>query len=513
MLKKRKRKILPISTQSFIRTYTYYAYTMAMINNEYRTGKLAADIDVQNYDKYKWEYFSEGLDAKVNGENVKFLSGKYNKNMNTCIYRDAKEIDELRIKINYQQFSQPWSSISIFLAKEEDKSLSGAPYLCKLGNFCRSGVYYRIDGVDVKINKPVLSEPKELILRKNGNLIQALAIDSDQKMILLHSTNVDQIANSKLKMAILINLNDNNYYHWLFSNFIQLDCDINDDNMKIKYFYGLRKNWNYNNVNFYLDYIELDWDDINRKQSDRLDYIKECVDKEHYVELSINQYYIKSRAEYSNVHFFHQNLIYGYDDMKKELLLLGFDNNGYPELTTISYSNFLNYYNFTKKFSKIYLIKYNQDGNIYNFDITYVREMLKQYLEGSNSSMYLQFIMQMEHRTYGIKIYDEWMKEEWLPHFVSDKRILHLFHEHKLCMKERIEFLYHERYINNDLYNIILPQINEIILLAEGLKYIALKSTANSKNISKEKFYDILTKLKEAELTCYNNLLDALENH
>ncbi len=512
--KKRTRKELPVSTKGLIRTYSYYSYTLAILDNDAHTGSLAANIDIEDYGDYEWKSIVEELEIKRDKENFSFFANEFNTNMNACIYRAAKIDDEILIRIHHQQYSHPWSAINLFLSHQgEECMLIESTYTCRLGNFMKDGIYYMIHDGWVTIDKPTPSNPIELVLRKKGKTISAFCTDSSGKSCLLHSETIDDLEDGDLKIGVELKLLDNAYYDWLFCNFIQLDANVSNPHNKLRYFYGLERNWTYYNVHNFLKYREISWDEAGKNPKERLSFVKDCIDRNCYIEFFANQIFIPNRREYRNQHHFHQNLAYGYDDSSKCILLLGYNDNGIPELTHMSYKDFCKFESFTPIHNNLYLVEYDQNGSIYECSIPYVSEMIRQYLNGFDSSFYVRFLLQKPERVYGLNIYDEWIQnDEWMSCLLTDKRILHLLHEHKVCMSERIHYLHFKGFISDAEYGSLKPQMDDIIHLTEVLRNMTVKCIISGAELDTVKLRKSISNLKEKEKHCYEELLTSLES-
>lgn len=507
---KGNRKELPLSTKVLIRSFGFYSYVMAIIDNDMRTGNLVADIDIVGCDGPKWEIIVEDLKIRQEKENLKFYAtNEFNINMNACIYRSADENDEIRIRIHSQQSAQAWSAINLFLScSEKEDLLDESTYICRFGNFIKGGLYYMVLDQFIDIEKPSLAEPTTLVLKKEGNKVSIYSMDEENERCLLYSHVLDEVDGDDLKIGVELKLGDNAFYHWLFTNFIQVESMINGVGNRFRYFYGLERDWYYNNVNQFLKYNERDWNDISADYEERLLFVKSCINEGKYVEFYANQKFVIDQCD---TDFFHHNLIYGYDDGKKHILMLGYNFKGHVKLFHMKYDDFIKPINFLSDYSKICLIEYDLNMSIFDIDIPYVMEMIRQYLDGFNSSWYLQSIVQNNEKVYGMKVYEEWLKrDEWLSYFINDRRILYVLYEHKICMKERIKFFYFKEFINEVDYINLKNQMNKIIDLARNFQLVVLKHTVKGTRPNKEQVHKMITELMKRERDCYEELLELL---
>ena len=76
-IRKMYKRILPITENTNLRSYTYYSYVDAIIANELRIGKEAAKIRISGQDQKTWMYLSDSMDKKQSSEETIFLTNKY----------------------------------------------------------------------------------------------------------------------------------------------------------------------------------------------------------------------------------------------------------------------------------------------------------------------------------------------------------------------------------------------------------------------------------------------------
>lgn len=371
----------------------------------------------------------------------------YQCNMNGCIYRELKEEDYLQVYISYQQYSLPWGAINLFLADERAGIMDDEKYLCRFGYFNWDGLYLWNESEVCEIDKSRNELPLYMLLHRSRNVVEAYVGSEQEKMKRVGLFNWEPDKKAELKIGIQVKLNDNAYYNWLYTNFIQISCDITNRDRRLDYFYGVQKDWKWNSVNYFLNSQEMSIDFV--RQCGCLSFIKNCINKSKYLEMMIDQYYLPDREEYRYVHHYHQNLIYGYDDRRKVFLLEGYTNHGRLTKTEITYRD-LKYVMRKEDIKYLTVVEYKQAGYRYYYYHDYVVMMLKEYLEGINSSYHLTNLVPQTERVYGIKVYQEFLTEAGMEVFLSDKRISHLLYEHKVCMEERIHFLGYKGFLSHE---------------------------------------------------------------
>lgn len=136
------KKYLPISENVRFRTYSYYSYYDAVVSNECRTGKVAAVVSIDGYDETIWKKEEKRLHVVSSGQgNLVFESEKYNFSMEAFVYRPLLMCDEQIIEIKYQQQSQPWGSIGLFVS--DTISYETSMYEHQIGHFCTGDIFYK----------------------------------------------------------------------------------------------------------------------------------------------------------------------------------------------------------------------------------------------------------------------------------------------------------------------------------------------------------------------------------
>jgi hypothetical protein len=192
--------------------------------------------------------------------------------------------------------------------------------------------------------------------------------------------------------------------------------------------------------------------------------------------------------------------------------MMGYNNDGYIEMLHMTYDDFIKFESYTSAYNEFRLIEYNHNMAIFDIDASYIMKVIREYLDGFNSSWHLQSMVQYNERLYGMRIYEDWLKrDEWLPHFVSDRRIFYLLHEHKQCMKQRIRFLHFKEYIKEIDYRNLDNKMDKIIKTAKTIQLMALKCYNENKEIDKDILYEKIEDLMKRERDCYEELLELLK--
>ncbi|GMQ61640.1 hypothetical protein [Vallitalea maricola] len=167
--------------------------------------------------------------------------------------------------------------------------------------------------------------------------------------------------------------------------------------------------------------------------------------RDNYIVCHLDEYYVPNRPTYQKEHFFHENMIYGFDNDKKEYNILGFDSKGIFNSTKISYDEFEQASSDLASHNHDIKLLHIKDDFTYDLDLNCIRNSLLDYLNGENSSSKYTILRNpTTDFAYGIDIYEQLIKYLKLLHNnvgVNDIRPFHLLWEHKKCMVIRIEYL------------------------------------------------------------------------
>lgn len=501
------RKVLSINSNPGFRTYTYHAYYHAIVSAPSKLGKKVAQIQVESFNNYEWSELNKELNWDRERNKLTFYSeNEYNRNLNACFWRNLQEDDEIRLKIDYQQYTNPWGAINIFITnKSQTNMLEDDDYWIRLGNFCKDGVYARINNItqNMKVSKDVEFQELKIICRnKTVNMYV-------NNSIVLSAQIPEEKGIADLCIGFEIKLNNNVYYDWLFSNYIQIYSNIESSDDHIDYFGKMKKNWAYYTADYFLDYKQYTYDVIEEMGISIEKFIKCNIDQGNYIEVWINQIFLKERWEYSEkVNHFHQNLIYGYDDEKGIFLLVGYLKR-IPSVTEISYDDFCCKQNLYGGNRNVIVITYNPDSVIFEFSVDYCRQMLSQYIDSTNSYLMYGSLMKSQVDSFGLDIYKQLCTKKGIEVLFDDIRIIHFLVEHKYYMKDRVMYLIYCKYLVNDVDRWI-DKMNVIVQLANNLKTVVLMGRVkkNEKYITHAR--DILNEISQHEQEYYSMLLNEL---
>lgn len=508
----KREKILPINKAPLIRTYSYYGFLNAILSSETYLNRIVASIIVEDYKLSTWKNEMENLSIEYDNNILKFVGNDCFLRMNGCIYRRLLKEDKIHIIIQSQIISQPWGAINVFISDlQHEEMLEDDSYICRLGLFSHDGVYVRTYNKQKTTKKIGFSLPMHLIIEHHNGEVLFLAKTLDTEPVVVWKEKLQNLNYSNMSIGVQVKLNESAYLNWLYSNYIQLSCDVDNKDVKLQYHFGLKKNWQYYISNYFVDYIVKDFTELSDWKIGKLDYIKYCIDKSKYVEVWNNQFFVKGRKEYHKENHFHQNLIYGYSDVSMELYILGYTNNGLMAEDSISYEDFLNEKNVCREHNMLIEYCMKIDGTQYLMDVEYMKLMIEQYIKGTNSSIYYHHLLPHDSKKYGINIYDELMKKQGLRSLLYDRRVAHLIYEHKVCMNERLMYLEKKKIITGIQAQDLMEQLAVLIDASKKLRNVSLKYSMGER--TQKKYDDLkqrLIDLKKWDMEFMKNFYQAL---
>lgn len=520
------KKELPINHNPKIKTFSYYGFPHAIIDNADYNNEIAAEISVENYERYSWENRMGSLELVREKDNFQFRANKFRTNMNACYYRECGEDDEIVLRLNFQQYSQPWGNVNIFLAHwtesnptlenlifcrkglyTDDNSPINEKFLGRIGVYNKDGLFVRIRNSRIYFQHSVKNFPINMrIIKKKDMMIFRAGEEKEMEIYRCEIPN----DTGNLKIGFQIELHDNSYYRWLYSNHIQLIGDINDFDCKLKYYFGKLKDYHYYTNDYFLNYNIINVQEYHEYGIDLLEFVKFNIGKKRYIETWLDHYYIEGQVEYDNRHFYHQFLIYGFDDESETINILGYNDNGILKKQVISYDHFKKCEEKNFSTNMLVLIEYSQDSQVYELNIEYVAIMVKQYLEGYRSDVYISHFRTGDALKFGIRIYEELLGDKGLWLITKDRRISFLLYEHKICMKERVLYLAEKGYISREDETNLLMQIEKIIGLAALLRNNAIKSLVSNSDKLTKKIKDNILQLREKDIEFMEDFYEAI---
>ena len=216
---------------------------------------------------------------------------------------------------------------------------------------------------------------------------------------------------------------------------------------------------------------------VEKKWSNATSFLKDMINDEYYVIMLVDTYYINAyRDTYGKQHYYHDILVYGYDDEKEVFLVADCFVNGKYEFATCTYdeleSGFIHSYR-DDWINGIRLFKLKEEPYIgIGYNTEYMAKACERYLNGatSNVSTYIEGRRRFDLRDRfvdGLQVYDELVKyvenesDEWSTY---DIRLFYVLYDHAKLFRYLTKQLMQRNQIVNapNLYKSFLDIENRI---------------------------------------------------
>jgi len=527
-----KNKILPLNKEPILHSYIHYSNSMAIITNPY----IYNDIDLIYNNTIKFNSIDKDI---VHYEcNVESQQNEY-KSINLSSIKDTKDKfvycynkvsgdGEYIFEIQSQKIINIGSECGILLTEslpEQDNFYPTNSYKLFYCGAKKIRSMRSIYDVEHFNNYSEHALPVWLKVKKEDHKIIAEISDDGNVWTFLEEKLVD-FNDDSFYIGTYLEPKTFTYYNWLYSNYIQLHCDThlgthgNMSDVELDMFNGFKKRGNYllNHPFLFTEIIEKS--DI-MYLTDIIKFIERAIDNEKYIQLMLNEKYVPDRPTYDVVDFAHLNLIYGYDDEKEILYLMGYNADGYYISSEITFDEFYKAVSSgipdadKVKEDYITLISISSPDFKYEINIDLIITFLQDYLNGYNTyKRYGLINAPPDNRIFGINIYDCFIEN--IDAVIYNKRIIYSFLEHKFLMVKRIEYLYQNGVYAESDYNELNNIFTAVYKSTEKLQNMIFKELLISKGVNgiasdrKDKLVALILHIKDDETKAFNLLIDTL---
>lgn len=502
-----------INTEPFIRVLPQYAFVDAIINNVNTNNEVVCRLEIQNVNPKDWTYIIENGNIDVKDNTIAVRRMSYGTKPLGGWYKYIEDENEIVFNVKYVQYVNRWDRIIMFLDAHQNFSLDEKlNWNFKLSIHCCGNLRVDIDGKEVfyrsnKENKDIESWYKVKIYNSE---IEIYASVDGVKWELLHvCENVRHIDDNKLIGGFYIHLFDNQYFKWLCNNFVQIRYRKGERDT-IGYPGLMNRDWRNYAIN---PLIRFGYEKREVVQKYGMwEYIKNSIDSNRYLEIWMNEYYIEGLRAYKKYVYFHESLIYGYDEENRSIQMLSVYNGKIKALDVpiadleSAWSEPVDYCAIIRS------LEYSPDENGYELDVAHICKELQNYLQGKNSAKDYMYIAQKEEGVFGLKVYDDILNTDiGQQEFLSDIRISYMIKEHKECMKLRIDYLYEKEMLSFSEYLKMDNIMQNILKMSKVMLTLVLKSMISEENQAQNKIWEYIKNIKKQEQEGYTYLLNILK--
>ena len=274
---------------------------------------------------------------------------------------------------------------------------------------------------------------------------------------------------------------DTAYLPWFYCHYIQL-----------RQFEG-------RGLNFYLHPFHREFSTCPLLESNRVDrrlaggkpdevteFVLECLERDYYVQLDVDYFYIPQGVYYQRVHFLHELLLSGFDRSHSTLIASGYGRDGSHIRFAVGFAEFEqalstafsleggpDWLQDKVENSQVVLYQYRPSAKC-AFDIVQAREELTDLYQSRNTSTRLRILAEPRNSNdlWGMDTYQFLTSLLGEPDAAEDDSLisLRIFWEHKKCMAARLEYMEGQGFLPKDVgfarrYSDIASRANQIRLV------------------------------------------------
>jgi len=508
--------LLPIESNPSIQAYAHHAFTMAILENEEHIGNEYFRFCIDGYERNAWETNLENAEFQHTEEGRISLYGKeYATSVRGLLYRKCGKRDSLVVKLEKQMFSHGDSVFSVSISPDdfvEAEQIRNPLFTVSLVR--RNGMYIVKDSTfcnEKIVSWEIGKYPIWLKVEKDGNEVKIFLAYEEGQWQTVMVQELSEIYGDNCCIGVSADGKYNQFYDWYFSNYVQLYCDSTVEivgwMLSMDYYNMPNRNYKSQYVNHFLEYQYEKYTDAILGFGSVLEYVKWKLRCGKYVELWLDEYYVRGRASYRKEHYEHGNLIYGYDEVNKKILMLGFGSRA--ELGEMNEDDFASALNLKKYEGRVCSITDHPNNIPFHFSIERFKEQLYEYANGIDTSVHDANVLTMKSGIYGRKIYDFLLDtKKGLELLFKDIRVGYIICEHNMIMKQRLRFLISRGYIDREQGTVLERDFDIVCRKSEELKLLLMKGKAVG--ISPEKVCNKLREIAKEEDKFYPKLLSSL---
>lgn len=498
---------LEINTKPTLTSYAHHAFICAIMERELNEEYLRFQVGVAGDEV--WNEYQ--VDTKFEWkDNLLIIKGsKYATDTGSIIWRRCGETDELFICIEHFQCTNANAIVNLVISGENmDKCAEKNRNIYRLGIVLRYGLLIGLNDKYLEVQNVEnngINMTWFKVVRDNEKVTSYASFDGVDWIKVNEETLPEEMQGQRLSIGLNASLGENQYYNWLYMNYLQLYYSKDDSYVWLDYYMLPRKNYRFKHSLQFLDTCNLSVSKAIEVFGDIHRFFRWCIQHEYYVEIHLDEYYIENRPTYGKEHFEHNNIIYGFDDVTGKYSTIGYKVK--VVFTDTSYSSIEKAISSS---SKIILYKYNPNVKDMKFSLKNLTQNVRELLNGENSSEKVSNILGVQEGTYGLNVFDELIKsEEGNILLFYDCRITFLLYEHCNIMRNRLQFLFEKNYLNRHKCEKIVDLCASMLEKSDVLKNLVIKNKFR-KNLDNA-ILENAKVLYEMEKTFYSKLLMCLE--
>ncbi len=507
---------LPINPTPNLACYGYESYNDSIASSELYVSNVLAIIDNAYLDNIPLTEkniicYSEDIAYSVKANSFEFYSLKHS-HPNGLLYLNISNDVTLSFRIKHHLYTSPWSQISAFISpsidefKSKNDKVNKASY--KIGLFKRTGFWKahgdKLSSLDYCFND---NESYWLKIRKDkGNVISYISLDGTNWFDAGCET---AEISGNYYIGIHLDFGEYSYYNWLYSYHIQIFCNSNlsESTVPIEYFFpndptGMTK------FNPFIQEYNIPYSLI-KAYSIRIDkLIKYCINKNMYLDLPLNEKYIKNRWAYGKNNYIHYNMVFGYDDVHSTASILGYNEQSKVSTSTVDYDSLQTAFNNSNGQDVIFR-KFEMGYTAEILNVTLIYNLIEDYFYSRDSSWrYPGMCIKRDNCSFGLSVYDcITNSEQNFASFLGDKRIAYFLTEHKRIMKDRVTFLVERNIISDEFASTLMEKSKRLYDITTTILLLVMKYNITKSESIKDRLKKHLAIAKSLDIDLCDNLL------
>lgn len=508
-------KELPINENPYIRTFTEYAYVDMIMNNEMTNGELMLEACISEEFDENWITDSGKAEIELNKNYITIKESYKVPRKIKHVYRKAKSKDELIIKIEWQQYTNLWDSVGLFLDNTTENLDDYFKNQVVLGNYCGNVLMTLIQGQEQIINprQEYKKLPVWLKLVITGNGFELYYALEQEKWIHAGSkADFFDWENNEYIIGVYASMSDRQYYKWIFNNFIHLCLNMNDASTLNYCAFVKRECKNYT-VNPLIKFSVEKSSVLEEYGIDLLQFIKGNINQNRYIEFWLNEKYIPGLKAYGYRDYDHESLVYGYDG--NTILMLSI-YGGKPKKLSVDIRDFNLAHEMAnpRDSRKFYVFELQPTNRPYEFDVEGIIQQLEDYLCGKNPTLAYKRLMSEEVGVFGLNCYKFICNDiSAKTRFLEDKRMSYILQEHKKCMRDRVEYMIFMGYLNKDENIETMNILNEIYEKSTLIMNMVIKNQIKRNAKLENSIWLLMNEVSTMEEYCYKKIIDNLRKN
>ena len=491
-------KILELNKSPRLTSYVHHSYTNSIIDRTSIASLFVNDLCnlSWNMDEVDVEY---ACDMEKNLICISERQGRVSTSFK--LWRSCQSKDEVIVKLQDIKLLDSLSNIRLEIRDREATEDEEASF------------WFYWNQYDMTMEKGHISYPnhfkKYYKLHRENDEVKICVSSNLKKWDVVYER---VTALSELKdpiITVTIYYGYNQYEQWVQMNYVQLFYNIKDRNTVYLDYYMFPRKGSDASYQYLCHFLDTEYIECQPNKCVEgiplCQYLKNSIFNDYYVNVCLNEYYIERRGAYKAFDYEHYNLIYGYSDKEKLFYLLGYNSNGKLEISTLPFKLL------EKSLSGSTLVryKYNVNNCKYGFKLFFLKELLLEFINGSNSSRRYAGLLENREGVYGIKVFDQLCNsEDGRRIIIEDRRMSFLLYEHCKLMQSRLRFLDKSGYLKPHCQAELSEKCECMVKTSEILKNLVIKNIMHPR--FKDNIFEQLIRLKKYELDFVQSLVSNL---